>query len=155
MYVIEADHWKYTLKASLMGVRNTNYCLWGSSFPGTQIPKIKTNEHFQDSGEERSPMLLPVELEVIAMLPLSFCFILPHFSGLHTLSTVLLHVHKGHLADTPWFCDPYVLVAVTVAWDDLIHLKHTSGDLRLCNESRGWVDGRHLYCHSHYFIHLF
>lgn len=45
-----------------------------------------------------------------------------HFSGLHALSTVVSHVHKGHLADTPWLCDPYVLVAVTVAGDDLVHL---------------------------------
>ena len=50
---------------------------------------------------------------------------LPHFSGLHALSTVVPHVHKGHLADAPWLCNPYVLAAVTVARDDLIHLKHT------------------------------
>lgn len=59
--------------------------------------------------------------------PLPFCLVLPHFAGLHTLSTVLSHVHKGHLADTPRLCNPYVLMAVTVARDDLIHLKHTSG----------------------------
>lgn len=51
--------------------------------------------------------------------------LLPHFSGLHTLSTVISHVDKGHFADAPWLCDPYVLVAVAVARDNLIHLKHT------------------------------
>lgn len=61
----------------------------------------------------------------LASLP--FSLVLPHFAGLHTLSTVLSHVHKGHLADTPRLCNPYVLIAVTVARDDLIHLKHTSG----------------------------
>lgn len=61
------------------------------------------------------------------LAPLPFCLVLPHFAGLHTLSTVLSHVHKGHLADTPRLCNPYVLMAVTVARDDLIHLKHTSG----------------------------
>ena len=53
------------------------------------------------------------------------CLTLPHFSGLHTLSAVVPRVHKGHLADAPRLCDPYVLAAVTVARDDLIHLKHT------------------------------
>lgn len=53
------------------------------------------------------------------------CLTSPHFSGLHTLSAVVPRVHKGHLADAPRLCDPYVLAAVTVARDDLIHLKHT------------------------------
>lgn len=81
-------------------------------------------------------MFLPVELGAdYHVASMSFCLVLPHFTGLHTLSTVLSHVHKGHLADTPWLCDPYVLVAVTVAWYDLIHLKHTSADLRQWNDS--------------------
>lgn len=50
---------------------------------------------------------------------------LPHFPGLHALSTVISHVDKGHFADAPRLCDPNVLVAVTVARDHLIHLKHT------------------------------
>lgn len=49
----------------------------------------------------------------------------PHFSGLHALSAVVRHVHKGHLAHAPWLRDPSVLVAVTLARDNLIYLKHT------------------------------
>lgn len=50
---------------------------------------------------------------------------LPHFPGLHAFSAVISHVDKGHFADAPWLWDPYVLAAVTVARDHLIHLKHT------------------------------
>jgi len=45
-----------------------------------------------------------------------------HFSGLHAFSTVIPHVDKGHFADAPRLWDPYVLAAVTVARDHLIHL---------------------------------
>lgn len=68
---------------------------------------------------------------------------LPHFSGLHAFSTVIPHIHEGHLANTPWLCDPYVLVAVTMAWNDFIHLKHIV--LRDLRESRERVGGLTLY----------
>lgn len=43
---------------------------------------------------------------------------------MHALAAVVRHVHKGHLADTPRLRDPAVLVAVTLARDNLVHLQH-------------------------------
>lgn len=75
----------------------------------------------------------------------------PHFSGLHAPSAVVWHVHKGHLAHAPWLCDPEVLVAVTLAGDNLIHLKHTQFSVissQVPDES-----GKILHHNNHY-IHL-
>lgn len=88
-----------------------------------------------------------------------FCFPMktdlasPHFSGLHALSAVIWHVHKGHLADAPGLCDPQVLVAVTLAWDNLIHLKHTefsASDLRYLIR----VKGKTLHHNHHHILTL-
>lgn len=95
------------------------------SFPWTQDPKSKTEDNFTQETWGEAKVRLAHENSGGGGAFASPCLTLPHFSGLHTLSAVVPRVHKGHLADAPRLCDPYVLAAVTVARDDLIHLKHT------------------------------
>lgn len=120
------SYWKVELLKSGTRIHKLLLETEGLNFQVPRFPKTKTNKSFQCS-EERCPVLLLWDGCDRHLAPLPFCLVLPHFAGLHTLSTVLSHVHKGHLADTPRLCNPYVLMAVTVARDDLIHLKHTSG----------------------------
>ena len=57
---------------------------------------------------------------------MSFDTILPDFSCLDTLSTVLLQVNVADLPHTPRLSQPHILGTVTRAGHHLIHLKFHS-----------------------------